>query len=188
MRGLFIFALGLAVFAGQANAGSLSCPAPGVVAEMSDGSKFVFEGSDSKNPGICLWRTIKDGNIHQSQFIFSVHGIDNEAIDSGQMQQMLEAVFDPSSHGVVSAVLSNEKWNSSLRTIITTSQGTVTVEAGTFPSIVIKVESTGVFGNTNKNTSTYHLDQNTHVPVLIEEIRDGRSFELHAMKLTVPKR
>lgn len=186
MRFLRLLTSALAIIPMQAYAAPFSCPAPGVVAEMSDGSKFEFQGSMPADPDICVWQTVKAGKTAESHFIFSIFSMNNEQVEPSQMRQVLQAVFDPSAAGRVSAVVNGGGWNSSMKTVVTKYDESVVVPAGTFSTIVVKIEGTGVFGNESRVSSMYYLDQNSHVPLLIQENINGHDFVLHAVKLTVP--
>ena len=166
-----------------AGAASLRCPINETVV-MSDGSRFEFQGADPHDAAVCLWKTVRADGAFQSRFLFAIQNENAGTVfDPGQMRVMLSTLFEPASEGIVSAVLNNGSFNSSIRTVMKLSRETVTVPAGTFDAIVVHVDGTGVFENEAHVSSTYYLDEATHAPLQVEENENGNRTKLVAVKV-----
>lgn len=173
----------LATLPTYAVAAPFACPS-GQTVKMSDGSRLEFRGADPANPDVCTWNTVHTDGTSRSRFIFAVQNeYATDIVEPDQMRQMLRALFNPASEGLVSAILSNGGFRSSIRTVMKLSHGTVTVPAGTFKVEIVEIEGQGVFENEAHLASTYYLDEKTHVPVQINEDENGLRHSVRAIEI-----
>lgn len=163
---------------------AFKCPAPGKSVTMSDGSRLEFQGADPANAALCVWRIVRNGEASTAKFVYAIHSTNNEAVQPGQMEGLLRLLFQPSSEGNVTALAGGAGFNTAVKLHLQLAGPEhVTTRAGSFDAWVIRETGKGVFGNETSFQNTYWIDAKTGIPVRVQEVADGRSFELEAVHL-----